>query len=777
MRAAVRRQPPHSPPPILPPVDRIVARVRKLWTYSTLFRALIVGPALFAATVVFLVGADLLVPMRAVLREVLRWIPFALLGGVLGRAVYRVSRPPAPRRFALLAEERIPALENRLITAFDVSLGDPESLVARAFVADAERRLAEVDVSGVAPLRLGPPFVVLISAWCLAIAFAFAFPGAAREALERWLAPRDAYEQRWREVRASTLSAVPAPPMPVFDEMRWRITPPAYAGQAEADGRGDEPLQALAGSRVRLRSAFFGRWSAVRATRIGGGTLPVRHEGGEWIAEWTQAPGERGVSLEAVANGEVVSRRVVPVIVTPDRAPDVRLTAPTADLVLASASGRVAVRATAADDYGVGPFALSWSRTRGSGETFQYSEGVWQFSAVRRTERGAAGELVLDLAAMQLEPGDVIHVRAVASDRNTVTGPGESVSRTRMIRIARPDEMDQVNTDVGFPMELPKDPLLSQRMLLIKTQRLQADRGRIAAAELRARAAEIAQDQERLRERVGEQIFTRQTGGMQDPHAESGFTEHGGAGAHDEHDSAPARPVAGQAPGQTAAQGGSFSEQVMAAASAATGQGTEIEVAHRHDADPILDVNQTLLALYNLMWGAERELNQFAPDRAIPQQEQALRIIDQLRKAERIFPSANVKVDPVNVDSARGQGKVDDAAPAGRAAGAALPNADALLAEIDRVSGDAVASPRALSLRISGLAARALAAPGADAQAAGLLSRAAGEAQAGRVMQARALLLRARARIVPSAATRARPLPLTTDPAAAEYYRRLGRSR
>jgi hypothetical protein len=514
MKTALRQPPPHSPPPVLPPVDRIVARVRKIWRWSVLLRALVIGPALLAACAVLLVAADLLVPLRAVLRETLRWLPFALGGGVFAVAAWRIARPPAPRRFALLAEERIPGLDNRLITAFDVALGDPNSLVARAFVADAERRLAEVDVRGVAPLRLGLPLVILVTSWSLALAFAIAFPTAAREAWGRWITPKDGYEQRWREVRAATLPAVPTPPMPVFDEMRWRITPPAYAGLGETDGRGDEPLQALPGSRVRLRSAFFGRWDAVRATRIGGGALAVRRQGGEWTAEWTQSPGERGISLEAVAKGEVVSRRVVPVIVTPDRAPDVQLTAPEADLILAAPHGRIPIRATAADDYGVGPFVLSWSRTRGSGETFQYTEGTWPFVSLQRTEKTAAGERLIDLDALQLQPGDVIHVRAVATDRNTVTGPGESVSRTRMIRIARPEEMDQVNTDVGFPMELPKDPLLSQRMLLIRTQRLQAERGRIPEAELRRRAAEIGSDQGRLRERVGEQIFTRQTAGM-----------------------------------------------------------------------------------------------------------------------------------------------------------------------------------------------------------------------------------------------------------------------
>jgi hypothetical protein len=336
-----------------------------------------------------------------------------------------------------------------------------------------------------------------------------------------------------------------------------------------------------------------------------------------------------------------------------------------------------------------------------------------------------------------------------------------------VIRIARPEEMDQVNTDVGFPMELPKDPLLSQRMLLIRTERLNADRARIPAAQLRARAAEIAGDQERLRERVGEQIFTRATAGGQDQSIERGFTESGGAGHRDE-----AQPAQPPAAGTQA-----FSQQVLEAASAATGQGTEDEVAHKHDADPILSVDQQLLRLYNVMWAAERELNQAAAAGAIPHQREALRIIDELRKAERLYPSANVRVDAVNVDSARGQGKLDEAAPSARTAAPALPSADALLAEIDRVSSRAAAMPaRTLSLQLSSLAARALAGAGADAQVAALLSRAAGEAQAGRTETARTLLLRARAGIAPGVRTQGRALPSTADPAAAEYYRRLGRT-
>jgi hypothetical protein len=305
-------------------------------------------------------------------------------------------------------------------------------------------------------------------------------------------------------------------------------------------------------------------------------------------------------------------------------------------------------------------------------------------------------------------------------------------------------------------------------MLLIRTERLNADRARIPAAQLRARAAEIAGDQGRLRERVGEQIFTRATAGIQDPTIERGFTESGGAGHRDDEAPAQQPPAAGTQ---------AFSQQVLEAASAATGQGTEDEVAHKHDADPILSVDQQLLRLYNVMWAAERELNQAATAGAIPHQREALRIIDELRKAERLYPSANVRVDAVNVDSARGQGKLDEAAPSARAAAPALPTAEALLAEIDRVSSRAAAMPaRTLSLQLSALAARALAGAGGDTQVAALLSRAAGEAQAGRTETARALLLRARARIAPSMRSQGRALPSTADPAAAEYFRRLGRT-
>ncbi|HWK89878.1 MAG TPA: hypothetical protein VNP72_07775, partial [Longimicrobium sp.] len=185
----------------------------------------------------------------------------------------------------------------------------------------------------------------------------------------------------------------------------------------------------------------------------------------------------------------------------------------------------------------------------------------------------------------------------------------------------------------------------------------------------------------------------------------------------------------------------------------------------------------TLVLLYNLMWSSQRMLNVGQPDSALPFQYEALRMIQELNKSERIYPRGNVSVDPIDVPAARGEGKMDEVDPAGRGAGPALPSVLPLLASLDRAAANLGRKPpREASLEISTLAALALADAAADRDAAALISRAAGEAAAGRPDRARDLLRRARARLAPAASATARPLPSTADPAAADYFRRLGRT-
>ncbi|WP_420127473.1 hypothetical protein [Longimicrobium sp.] len=759
----------HSPPlagrPLQAPTERLISDVRAAWRRSVLLRALVWAPALFAASAILLVLIDLVIPLRAVLRETLRWVPVLLGGGFLALSIHRIVRPPAPRRFALLAEERIPALQNRLLTAFDLADGVPDGVVGRAFVAEAERRMREVPVRDVAPAHMRRPGMILGGSVALMALFALAFPSAAAEAWTRWMDPADAYASKWQEVRAETLPNVEAPPIPLFDELRWTVQPPAYAGIAAQDGRGDDPISALPGSRIRIRSRFPDRWDGVRAGAIGGAALPVRRAGEEWIVEYLMPADARGLSLEAMADGGVVDRRIIPLAPLPDQPPDVQLLEPREDMVLASGAGRITLRATAADDYGVGAFDLHWTHSRGSGESYEFVEGDWAFSRVSRNGKASTGELVVDLATLKLQPGDIMHIRAVARDRNNVTGPGESVSRTRIIRVARPEEMDQITTDIGMPPELPKDPVMSQRMIILMTERLIRERPRLSRQELQSRSSDIAQHQARLREIVGEQVYIREADqAIQSGEQDFSYLEQGGTGGG--HQEAGGEQHEARTP-----------EDVLREADEATGTGSIDEFAHRHDESAILDVNRDLMRLHNLMWNSQQELNLAKPDTALPYQYDALKIIQQMNQAERTYPRGDVRVDPINAAEARGQGKMEDVGPAARTTGPALASLLPLLAELDRVSAGVGRKPgRASSLEISNLAARVLGEPSADREAAGFISRAASEAGNGRPDRARDLLRRARERLAPAAGAAARPLPSTMDPAAAEYFRRLGRT-
>jgi len=422
--------------------------------------------ALLGLAVIFVL-VDLVSPLPAVARSALRWVPLLTMSAQLAAAISWLSRPQDLRRVALLVQEHDLRLENRLATAVDLD-DVPEGVVRRAFVEDLERSLtAAIPTAALRP-RIRAALQVLAASAALIVLGLVMAPGLAREAAARWLHPRDAYPQEWRERRAAAAGREAELPPPPFDEIRWTLTPPAYTGLPASRGRGDEPVVALPGSRLVVRSHFSARWDAVRASRIGSGDAPVMRSGEEWVVTLVVRPEERGVTARALVGDSVVARATLPVTVQPDAPPDVELTEPRQDLVLASPAGRVTVAASASDDHGIAGMKLSWSRTRGSGETFEYVDGEWPLPGVRPGRR-AGGRLTLDLGSMGLQPGDVVHVRAVAWDRNDVTGPGESVSRTRTIRIARPDELEQVNTDIGFPIELPENPLLSQRMIVIRT--------------------------------------------------------------------------------------------------------------------------------------------------------------------------------------------------------------------------------------------------------------------------------------------------------------------
>jgi hypothetical protein len=464
---------------------------------------------------------------------------------------------------------------------------------------------------------------------------------------------------------------------------------------------------------------------------------------------------------------------VLPVHLLVDATPVVELVEPAEDIVFAAPAGVLPLRAVARDDHGVADLRLTYIRTRGSGESYSFEEGEWDWDAQRRDGRGMVGELRLDLAAAGFRPGDVVHVRAVARDRNDVTGPGEGVSATRVLRVAQPDEMHTATTLIGFPLEVERNPVLSQRMLILMTERLRDRARRIGRGVTLREGAGIAHEQGRLRMRVGEVIFERSTGGMPPPEGTAGFEDEGGAPGHDhagaveDHGHDHPRPAAADP------------AAVEEAASEATGRGTVDELGHRHDESPILHVNRTLLEAYNAMWAAERVLRQGEPAAALPHQHEALRLLQEAQQAERVYARGRPAPPAIDVDATRGTGPLDEADPAPRSragAAAAAPRWERALEEtLARVAALPV---REAAAELTSLGGRLLADRAVPPEAAELVARAAVSMERGERAAALTLLRRARAALaVEDRPGPGLPLPVPEDEIEAEYLRRIGGSR
>ena len=262
-----------------------------------------------------------------------------------------------------------------------------------------------------------------------------------------------------------------------------------YSGLAPSTLEDPQTIQALTGSAVRVEgpSAVAG----VSAT-VGGRALPVAGGSERWTVSLTMPDSAAPLWLIA---GE--HRQLLVLIPRADSVPVVALLAPSRDTVQRDVRGAITLEASAHDDFGLQDGWFEYIVSAGSGENFTFRSGV---IGRRALAPGMRGEMraTLQLDSLHLAPGNVVHLRAVARDRNNITGPGVGASETRTIRIPRTDEGDSVQVDPAAPAQ-GDSSMLSQRMLITLTEALERHRSRLRRDSVIAESRAIARDQASLR--------------------------------------------------------------------------------------------------------------------------------------------------------------------------------------------------------------------------------------------------------------------------------------
>jgi hypothetical protein len=584
-------------------------------------RALIVATAL-ARALLWGVVTSLLVLAAAAVADWSIGLPRAIRHLVVGAAVVvgasvalvhalRARRTLRLPSIGLWLEEQHPALRYALVTLLE--RGSPE----------LEREVAAVrwrqSLARAAVRALAPPLVLLAVALGTV---AIVPPGV----LARVRDPRVGDSLARPDASAAPRSNRLVP-------LVARVRPPAYSGERPRVLEEPATISARAGSAIELEGR--GASSGVVA-RLGERPIAAAPAGEErWRVSMAMPSRPAAVRL---LDGP--HERIIVLESRADSAPVVTLALPVRDTVLRAGIGSLSLGAEARDDIGLRDVWFEYIVSSGQGESFEFRSGTVGRTAVGG-RRAAPLRASLRLEELRLGPGDVVHLRAVARDRNDVTGPGVGASETRVLRVARVGEYDSVAVEGAPPPEVDKSEI-SQRMLIVLAEALVERQRRLARDTFVAESRRIGSDQARLRRRVGEIVFIRLT-------EASAEHSHAPGDGHDHGDG-----------------GGELSpEELLRAAEEATAEGVGEALDFAEGESPVVAINRPLLEAYNAMWEAGRELDIGQPARALPHMRSALAAIQRARQAERIYLRGRPPAIVVDVERARLAGNIDsvEAAP------------------------------------------------------------------------------------------------------------------
>ncbi|MBA3342795.1 MAG: hypothetical protein H0T48_13290 [Gemmatimonadaceae bacterium] len=483
----------------------------------------------------------------------------AIVSGLItsGALLWRSRHVVSPDRVALWLEERIPGLEYSLVTAMDPRYrhlsGGIEAAVARAPIGhETSRALWKALLPGLA---------AVFAAAALLYVSPLSSSGAGLFGARRGF---------------GTAAEVPAGSR--LEGLRVRVIPPAYTGQSAVSLDDPSSISGLPASRIVVSGA--GPQAGITAS-VATSTARAAAAGGRWSVSIVMPPKPAALTLR-----DRVFERIIVLEPRADRPPRIVLTAPARDTTMRVARFVVDLSATATDDIGLRGAWFEYLVTTGAGEIFSartINTPLVVFGGARTGSMNA----ILDLASLKLGQGDVVSIRAITHDVNTLSGPGIGTSDTRTFRIARDNEYDSVAVDAAAPPPVDSSAI-SQRMLIQMTEQLVKDQRNLARAELVRRSTEIGDLEDRIRKKVEAILYQK--------------VEEEGENTEGEGE-----------PPQPHIEAHAHSDQVEAVANA------DLKEAH------------------NALWQAVRSLQIAEPAPALPPMRIALKALDRARLANRLY--------------------------------------------------------------------------------------------------------------------------------------------
>ncbi|MFL5579823.1 MAG: hypothetical protein ACJ8AO_05570 [Gemmatimonadaceae bacterium] len=300
---------------------------------------------------------------------------------------------------------------------------------------------------------------------------------------------------------------------PFVGDVSLHATYPAYLERAAETLPAGEPLRVPRGTVL----AVAGRASTALSSVVlaaGADTLRLRADGHRFAGRFVAERGGRWSWVARSTTGPVAD--VPPALeleVVPDTAPRVEILAPTRDSLIAPGD-RVRLSVAAADDHGLASVVLRSWRVRGGADA-RAAEATASLAGAVGTQW--LGDGAVDAAAQQLQPGDALHVVAVATDASPWRQQG--TSRELVLRVpSLSEQRETARAAADSAVQAAAAAARAQKALQQRTAESSRarDRGSRQGAEAGAQARseqsmsyqsaeqarQLAQEQRRLAEQV-----------------------------------------------------------------------------------------------------------------------------------------------------------------------------------------------------------------------------------------------------------------------------------
>lgn len=492
----------------------VQASLRKLHFLRQLFRAIARGTVVLACALAALCAIALIDsawPLPRAARVVALVLVLAITFFLLAQAVLSLLRRRSFSAIAREVERAVASTDNALVT-FAENSESAEKLTNKPYMlARLERQarieLEEIDERKVAP-REGATrgTIALALVVLLLIVFRLAAPPAFAREVKRllWLVGDEAFSESAASGAGVTAADEANTPI-VVDELRLRVRPPAYSGLSVEEVSGDALVRALSGSQIEVELHATGRVEDAQLSFNGvAGSMRALGMGrfsGTFTASASGAFEARIVADENLAPAPIV--RAVEIYT--DAAPEAHIVEPASDQLLRAVPDHViGLRWTARDDLGLAGAALKYIKSRGEGDAAKFTNGEASVGNIERaSNREWRGVTALDLRRLDMQPGDTLVFWIEARDRNpSASNTGRSASVA--IAIAAP-ELAKLNLSDLMPTEIGRF-LMSQRQIIILTEKLHNERARLAKDEFKRRSNDIASEQREFKNSFNDYI-------------------------------------------------------------------------------------------------------------------------------------------------------------------------------------------------------------------------------------------------------------------------------